>query len=444
MKELTADLLIKDGLIITVNQENQIIPRGDLAVVGDHIVMVGVDLPVQAKQTISARGKAVLPGLVDAHMHETLTRGICEDLPLNRWLDEICFPLDRSYTSEIMHAAALMNQAEMILGGITTFIDIYRYPAACAEVAVQSGMRAILAPQIISNPPLVGETVASAEAFVSEWCRAQKSPRVMAAFGPHAPYSCIPSDLKMIAELAEKYGTLIHSHLGETTWEVSVIKERYGCSPTEYYDRNGLLSKRLSVAHGIHFTEEEIRLLKKHNVSTVYNPSSNMKIASGVARINALQEAGITVGLGTDSNLSNNNLDMWEEMRIGSTLQKLSNNDASILPSRMMLRMATIESAKALSLDSCIGSLESEKKADIILVDLNKPHMWPLLDGSLNNIVDQLVYSANAADVTDSIIDGKHIMADRSLLTMNLAEIKKEVDSAVKKLIHTAGLLPES
>ncbi len=184
----------------------------------------------------------------------------------------------------------------------------------------------------------------------------------------------------------------------------------------------------------------EIRLLKEHNVSVVYNPSSNMKLASGIAGVTALQQAGITVGLGTDSNLSNNNLDMWEEMRIGAMLQKLNTNDAGVLPSRMMLRMASIEAAKALGLDKQIGSLEPGKKADLILVDLNQPHLWPLLDGPLNNIVDQLVYSANAADVTDSFIDGKQIMAERSLLTLNLAEIKKEVDYATKVLVKSAGL----
>jgi 5-methylthioadenosine/S-adenosylhomocysteine deaminase len=440
MKEMVADLLIHDGLVITVNRENQIFPEADVAVVDDRIVAIGPHLPIQAKKTVSARGKAVLPGLINAHMHETLTRGICEDLPLNRWLVEVCFPLDRSYSFEIMHAAGLMNQAEMILGGITTFMDIYRHPAACAEVAIQSGMRAILAPQIISDPPLVGETVETAEAFVSEWCKGKKSSRVMAAFGPHAPYSCNPSDLKKVADLVQKYDTLIHSHLGETVWEVNVIKERYGCSPTEYYERNGLLSGKLSAAHGVHLTSDEIHLLKERNVSIVYNPSSNMKLASGIAEVNTLQQAGITVALGTDSNLSNNNLDMWEEMRIGATLQKLSAGDASVLPSRMMLRIATIEGAKAFGLDTQIGSLEPGKKADLILVDLNKPHLWPLLDGSLNNIIDQLVYSANSADVTDSFIDGKQIMAERSLLTLDLAEIRKEVDLATKKLIKSAGL----
>lgn len=442
MQELVADLLIHDGLVITLDRENRVFQEADVAVTGDRITAIGAHLQVKSKKTISGRGKAVLPGLVNAHMHETLTRGICEDLPLERWLEEVCFPLDRSYTYEIMRTAAMMNQAEMILGGITTFIDIYRFPAACAEVAVQSGMRAVLAPQIISDPPLVGETLESAEAFVAEWQRGKKSARVVAAFGPHAPYSCIPSDLKKVACLAEKYDTPIHSHLSETLWEVNVIKERYGCSPAEYYAQNGLLNRRLSVAHGVHLSKEEIGLLKKHDVSVVYNPSSNMKLASGIAGIDALQQAGITVGLGTDSNLSNNNLDMWEEMRLGATLQKLSSGDASLMPSRTMLRMATIAGAKALGLDQQIGSLEPGKKADLILVDLNKPHLWPLLEGSLNNVADQLVYSANAADVSDSFVDGKQIMAERTLLAMDLAEIRKEVDSATKQLVKSAGLIP--
>lgn len=441
MTDVFVDLLIQGGLVITINQDDQILSDADVAVKDGRIIAIGPNLKIQADQIISAKGKAVLPGLVDAHMHETLPRGFCEDLPLDRWLVEVCFPLDRSYTFDIMHATALMNQAEMILGGITTFIDIYRYPAACAEVVVQSGLRGIFAPQIMSDPPLVGETVDSAENFVSEWCMNKKSDRVITAFGPHAPYSCTPIDLRRIADLAEKYESLIHSHLAETLWEVNVIKERHGCSPAEYYDVNGLLSKRLSVAHGVHLTDKEMGLLNERNVSVVYNPTSNMKLASGIAKVKALKQAGITVALGTDSNLSNNNLDMWEEMRTGAILQKLGNDDATALPCKTILRMATIEGARAFGLEDQIGSLEIGKKADMILIDLNKPHLWPLLDGDLNNIIEHLVYSANAADVSSTIVNGKLLMVDRSLTTLDLPEIKKLVDAAINKLLKTAGLI---
>lgn len=440
MAEDHVDLLITNGLVITINPDDQILANTDIAIKDGRIVEIGQRLICQADQTISAEGKVVMPGLVNAHMHETLPRGICEDLPLDRWLVEVCFPLDRSYNFEIMYASALMNQAEMILGGTTTFVDIYRYPAACAEVLLLSGLRGMLAPQIFSDPPLVGETIESAEAFVYDWCGGKRSSRVIAAFGPHAPYSCNPGDLRRITDLAEKYNTPIHTHLDETIWEVNVIRARHGKSPAEYLDSAGLLSSRLSVAHGVHLSQSEITLLKQRGVPVVYNPTSNMKLASGVAPIKALQESGVIVALGTDSNLSNNNLDMWEEMRTGTILQKLYSGDATVLPCRTILRMATMGGATALGLQDEIGSLEPGKKADLIILDLNKPHLWPLLEGDLNNIMEHLVYSTAAADVSHTIVDGRLLMSDRSLLTLDLKEIKEQVDSAAKQLISNAGL----
>jgi 5-methylthioadenosine/S-adenosylhomocysteine deaminase len=432
------DLLIRNGMVIPMDGGPKVCPATDVAIVADCIFAIGPHLNVEAKQIIDARGHAVLPGLVDAHMHETLTRGICEDLPLDRWLSEICYPLDRSYTYEIMLASAMMNQAEMIMGGITTFIDIYRYPQACAEIALKSGLRAILAPQIISDPPLVGESVESAEAFVSSW--KGRSSRVLPAFGPHAPYSCTPNDLHRIADLAEKYDTPIHSHLGETSWEVGVIRERYGLTPTEYYERQGLLSPRLSVAHGVKLTPPEIKLLADRGVAIVYNPTSNMKMAAGIAPIVEFQQAKLTVALGTDSNLSNNNLDMWEEMRLGAILQKLSTNNAGALPCQTILQMATIEGARALGLADKVGSIEVGKKADIILVDLNHPHLWPIFEGKQNNLVENLVYSANAGDISHTIVDGQVLMSDRILKTLDLSEVLKEVDGAAEKLLAISGL----
>jgi 5-methylthioadenosine/S-adenosylhomocysteine deaminase len=432
------DLLIKDGLVVTMNSRREIFQRADVAISDGCILKIAPDLELPAKSIIQARDHAVLPGLVNAHMHETLTRGACEDLPLDRWLVEVCFPLDRSYTYDIVHAAALMCQAEMILGGTTTFVDIYRYPAACAEVSQVSGLRAVLTPQILIDPPEVGESIESAEAFVSTW--QGRNPRITPGFGPHAPYSCPPEAYRRIAELAEKYDAPIHTHLAETRWEVGVIAERYGCSPTEYLLRQGMLSPRLSVAHGVYLTEAEILLLAEHGTAVVYNPTSNMKLASGVAPVPEMLSSGLVVGLGTDSNLSNNNLDMWEEMRTGAVLQKLHHNDASALPCGTILEMATLGSAKALGMAEKIGSLEPGKQADMILVDLNQPHLWPLFQGRHLRLVEQLVYSANAADVTHTIVAGQVLMADRQLITLNLDEVRSGVESATQKLFAIAEL----
>lgn len=433
-----ADLIIRKGLVITMDGERRTLGSGDVAVIGDQIIAVGPNLSLEARTVIDARDHAVLPGLVNAHMHETLTRGLAEDLPLDRWLAEICFPLDRAYTPDIMRAAAEMNQLEMIRGGTTTFLDIYRHPSACAEVAQISGLRAVFAPQIIVDPPGVGETIDSAEAFVADW--AGRSPCITTAFGPHAPYSCTPETYRRIVDLAEDYDVPIHTHLAETRWEMDTIAERYGCSPAEHLDRMGVLGSRLSVAHGVHLTPRDIQLLRDRNVSVVYNPTSNMKLASGVAPILDLVAAGVRVGLGTDSNLSNNNLDMFEEMRVGAILQKLSRTDAAALPCSEVLEMATIDGAKALDMDGSIGSLEPGKQADIILVDLDQAHLWPLLEGRHSNIAEQLVYSASAADVTHTIVAGKVLMDERQVLTLDVTEVRRAVTEATRELLSLAGL----
>jgi 5-methylthioadenosine/S-adenosylhomocysteine deaminase len=235
------DLLIRNGLVITMDEGRRILSPGDIAVLGDQIAAVGPDLSVEAGIVIDGRDHAVLPGLVNGHTHETLTRGLAEDLPLDRWLAEICFPLDRAYTPEIMRAAAMMNQLEMIRGGVTTFLDIYRYPSACAEVARVSGLRVILAPQIIVDPPGVGETVASAQAFVAEW--KGRNPRITTAFGPHAPYSCPPQTYQRVVELADQYRVPIHTHLAETQWEIETVSERYAGTPVQHLDRLGVRSR---------------------------------------------------------------------------------------------------------------------------------------------------------------------------------------------------------
>ncbi|HID86713.1 MAG TPA: amidohydrolase [Anaerolineae bacterium] len=432
------DLLIRGGLVITMNSRRRVIADGEIAIREGYIVAVGTELDVEASQIINATGCAVLPGLVNAHTHETLTRGLCEDLPLDRWLEEICFPLDRSYTPEVMRAAALLNQLEMIKGGTTTFLDIYRFPAAAAEVAEESGLRAIFAPQIMETPAGVGETIEAAAAFVEAW--RDRNPRVHAWFGPHAPYTVSPEGYRRVWDLAEKYDVGVHTHLAETRWEVEQLWEQYGCTPVEHLERLGLLGPRLTVAHGVHLSQRDIELLRDRDVAVVYNPTSNMKLASGVAPVPDLLAAGVRVGLGTDSNLSNNNLDMFEEMRMGALLQKLHRKDAAAMSCGEMLAMATIGGARALSLADEIGSLEVGKKADLIVVNLEQPHLWPLFDDELLNVVEHLVYSANAADVTHTIVDGQVLMADRRVLTLDEAAVYREVQTAARELVARAAV----
>jgi 5-methylthioadenosine/S-adenosylhomocysteine deaminase len=433
------DLLIHDGYIITMDSRNNRYRTADIAVRNGLIAAIGPHLSGEAKIEINAAGNAVLPGLIDCHMHETLLRGIIEDLPLMRWLYEICFPKDRAFQPEHERAAAYMNQLEMIRGGITTFIDIFRFPAEAALIAEQSGLRAIFSPQVIDDPPGAGETLESNLAFIRDW-KDRVPGRIFTWFGPHAPYSCSAETFKSMQALAEQYDVGIHTHLAETQDEVTLFRDRFGKTSVEYLHDLGVLSSRLLVAHGVHLTDQDIHLLAENDVAVAYNPSSNMKLASGVARLHEMLEAGVRVGLGTDSNLSNNNLDMFEEMRTGAILQKLWRSDAEAVRCELILRMATNLAANCLGLGDVIGSLELGKRADIIIVDLHVPHMWPVLPEPGSNIQEQLVYSANAGDVLTTIVDGNVLMQDRKVFTLDMVQAESMVNSAAQDLVHQAGL----
>jgi 5-methylthioadenosine/S-adenosylhomocysteine deaminase len=428
--------------VVTLNNSGDILDGTALAVDRGRIVGLGPSDAFSPRRVLDAQRNAVLPGFVNAHMHECLLRGYAEDQPLMDWLEFICFPKDRAYEPHHMRAAALMSQLEMIRGGITTFIDIFRFPDEAAQIAEQSGLRAIFSPQIIENPAGTGESIEQAEGFVREW-KDRVPGRIFPWFGPHAPYSVTGNGYQQIRHLADTYGVGIHTHLAETKAEVDQIVAAQGCSPVEYLDRLGILGPDCLAAHCVHVSTKDIEILRKSDVAVAHNPSSNMKLASGVAPIPEMIEAGLRVGLGTDSNLSNNNLDMFEEMRLAATLQKVTTLDARAIPCEAALRMATMGSASCLGLGDEIGSLEIGKRADIILVDLHKPHMWPTLAGRDGNIVEQLVYSANANDVVSTIVDGKPIMLDREVLTLDISTAEAIVHEAALDLLSKAGLTIE-
>jgi len=433
------DLVIRNGHIITMDGQGRRYQSADIAINNGVITEIGCALEVKGMTEIDANGNAVLPGLINCHTHETLLRGLTEDLPLMRWLDEICFPKDKAFQAEHQRAAALMTQLELIRGGTTSFIDIFRYPDEAAAVAESSGLRAIFSPQLIDEPAGAGETLESTVSFIENW-KDRVPGRIFTWFGPHAPYSCKKETFLKIIELAEKYDVGIHTHLAESYSEVEQFMSQYGKTSVYILDELGVLSSRLLVAHAVHLTDQEIELLARRDVAVAYNPTSNMKLASGVARIPELIRAGVRVGLGTDSNLSNNNLDMFEEMRVGATLQKLWRKDAEVMPCEQMLRMATIDAAVCLGLQEQVGSLEVGKRADIILVDLHAPHMWPVLPEPGSNIIEQLVYSASAGDVLTTIVDGEILMQDREFFTLDEKEIESIVHEAAMHLVRISGL----
>ncbi len=438
MEKEKVDLMICDGILLTKYDSEPF--EGSVCIKGNKIVAIGrpsrISRTFKAEKYLNAKGKAVLPGLVNAHMHECLLRGLCEDLPLMSWLSKICLPAERALRREHMRAAALLNQLEMIKSGTTTFIDIFRFQEEVAKVVKISGLRAVLSCQIMDESYRT-ETIVTNERLVKEW-NGKANGRIITWFGAHSPYTCSEETLLRVKEMAERYRVGIHIHIAETRDEVKRIKKEHGVTPVEYLDKIDFLKSRVHAAHCVHLTAKDIAILKKRRVTVAYNPTSNMKLASGVAPILKMQANGIIIGLGTDSFLSNNNLDMFEEMRIGSYLQKLYQTSASALPCREMLKMATLGSAACLDMDKEIGSLEVGKKADIILVNLSSPHLYPLFLRGPTNLVENLVYSANAGDVDTTIVDGRILMEDRKVKSLREEEVLRKAEKAAQDLYERA------
>lgn len=418
------DLLLGGSYLITMDHCDTRVKDGAVAVKDGKIAAIDTLTNLRAryaaKQEIVHENAVLLPGLINAHCHETLTRGLHEDLPLMRWLVEVCYPIEGSYTPEDMYAAALMTQLELIRGGVTTFIDIFRFADQGIKALKQSGLRCFFTPQFFDATCDHLESIDRTVQLIEQH-HGTENGRVNVWFGPHAPYSCGPESYARAAKLADELGVGIHTHLCETRDEVRIIKELYGKDPVQYLNDAGVFDVPNIMAHSIYLTDENIAFLAKKRETTglAYCPISNMKVADGVARVPDLLAAGCTLGLGTDSNLSNNGLDMFNEMRIGSCLQKVFRDDATIMPCFEMLRLATNGSAAVFKLQDKIGSLEIGKCADVIAVSFDEPHMWPVYYEKPSNIVEQLVYSARGADVITTVVDGRVLMDDRKVLTIN-------------------------
>jgi 5-methylthioadenosine/S-adenosylhomocysteine deaminase len=424
------DLLVDGGFVYT---GEDLLTDGAVAVDGRTVVAVGpsdrLRAEYDAETLIDASGRAVLPGLVNAHTHECLPRGFHEDLPLMEWLETSTLPAERALTPDQMEAAARLNQAEMIRSGTTTFAEIFRHQDVAADVARETGMRAIVSSQAIDDPYEIETVEANRKVF--EQYHGAADGRIQVWFGVHAPYTCHEETMVRAAELADRYDTRLHTHLAETESEVDQIDAEHGLTPVEYLDELGLLTERLHAAHCVHLTDEDVRLLADRGVSVAYNPVSNMKLADGVAPVLDLLAADVPVGLATDSNLSNNNLDMFEEMRIGSYVQKLHTEDPAAMSYELLLELATEGAARSLGLES-VGRLAPGWKADIITVSLDAPHLRPVFPEQ--NLLANLVYAGNGADVVDTIVDGAVLMRDRELLTIDEEAVFDRAQTAAREL----------
>lgn len=422
------DLLVTDALIVTCDDRMRVVHGGALAVDGGlvaGILEAGDGNAAKARETVSARGRIVMPGLVNMHCHagDSLYRGLVEGMPLEAWLDRLWVAQRATMTPEANHLGSLLGLAENLLGGATTVADMYWFPAETAKAAAELGMR-LSTGGIFFDPPGVGgrghaEYLSEAEGFFREH---SGSDTVIPAAMPHGTYTVSPERLVDAKRLADGYGALFHTHAAETRAERADIEGRYGLSVIRHMDRHGLLGRSTLLAHCVHVDDEEIDLIAGSGSVVVHNPLSNLKLGSGVAPVRRMLESGVRLALGTDGAVSGNDLDMWLAMRLAATLPKGFSMRADAVSPAEVLRMATLGGAEALGKGSELGSLEAGKRADFLLLDVTAVHAAPMFDP-----VSHLVYCAGRADVRDVYVGGRLVVADGSLAAMDIGPVLERV-----------------
>ncbi|RXZ78780.1 amidohydrolase [Paenibacillaceae bacterium] len=423
-------ILIKQSTIITGNGKPPFI--GDLLIEGDKITDIGPVISIEADQVIKGYGMAAMPGLINAHQHTpmSLLKGFSDDLKLMDWLDKKMLPAEAKMTAEDIYWGAKLSMAEMIKSGTTAFADMYIHMNEIALAVQEVGMRASLTRGLVFKEDDGGRRLAEALELIERWSGKAEG-RITTMFGPHSPYLCPPEPLKQIIQLAESKSIPIHIHLAETIEEVTMINQQYNQTPTEYLAQLGLFeTAHVLLAHSVHLTDSDVDLLAGMRGGVSHNPVSNLKLGCGIAPVIKMMDQGVTVGLGTDGSGSASTVDMFEEIKAASWLQKLHYGDPTRLSARQVLGMATAECAKLLNIHHDVGTLEIGKKADLILIDLRKPHLQPV-----HNIEALLAYSANGADVDTTIVNGKILMQDRELLTIDEEELYHQVTARAKRIV---------
>ena len=429
-----ADTILAHGVVVTMDDERNLWRDGGIAIKGGSIEYVGpwedVERKYHADDICDCTGLLLTPGIVNAHTHVpmSLLRGLSDDLRLDVWLLGYMMPVERAFVKpDFVRKGALLSLAEMLLSGITTFCDMYYFEEEIAKAVDEAGMRAILGETILKFPSpdasSYDEGLERTEKFIVDW---KDHPRVIPAVAPHAPYTATDDLLARAAEMALKYDVPLHIHLSETAQEVRESYKSFGLSPIARVDKLGVFRARTIAAHCVHADREDIQILRENNVGVAHNPSSNMKLASGIAPVQQMIRDGVHVGIGTDGPASNNNQNMVEELHLASLLAKVHTQDPTALPAEESFAMATIEGARALHLDHLIGSLEAGKRADIAAFSLDRPHLVPLFDLGPQNVYSHLVYTAQASDVRHVWVDGKLLLKDRKLLTIDYEKVAED------------------
>ncbi len=424
------DLLIQHGLVVTMDAQLRVIEDGAVAVQGTDIVQVGPSAELAAQfeagETLDAHNQLVMPGLINAHTHSpaAIFRGLTEDMRLEPWLQKSWRLETQFVNSQNIRVGALLAQAEMIRGGTTTALDMYWLPEVMVEVARQTGFRLMTGPVWlgIENAPdhiPESERTARGREFLQQY---RNDPLIVTCVQPHSTYT-VPNELLQQAwALAEEFGVWFNTHCSETVTEVETVTKNVGSSPPRYLDSLGILSPRTVLAHCVQVKPDEIDLLAQRGVTVAHCPGSNLKLASGIAPVASMQRAGVKLTIGTDGAQSSNDLDLWYDLRLAPILQKTMQGDPTVMPAIQVVKMATCDAARALGLGAKVGSLEAGKRADVILLNLNALHAQPLYD-----VYAQLLYALGREDVSTVLINGKFVLKERQLCTINESELLSQV-----------------
>ena len=457
------DLLLTNAHVLTMDEGFTVHAPGSVAIGAGRILDIGdIESAYEPLDTLDCRGRVVLPGLVNAHTHApmTLLRGLADDLRLDVWLMGYMMPVEREFVRpDFVALGTGLACAEMIRSGTTCFADMYYFEDAVAEATAASGLRALCAQTVLKFPSpdaaSFEDALARAREFIVRW---RGHELILPAVAPHAPYTCTTEILRSCAELACEFDVPLHTHLSETLFEVEQSRREHGMPVVPWIKKQRVFDARVLAAHCVHVDEGEIRALKEAGAGIAHNPTSNLKLGSGVAPVVRMLALGAAVGIGTDGAASNNDLDMFEEMRLAALLAKGVSGDPTAMPARQALAMATRMGARAMHCDAITGSLEPGKRADLIVVDLDRSHNVPRFDRDPNGVYAQLVYASKASDVVDVMCNGRWLMRDRRLLTLDedalrsaAADIARRVDmfliqreqSVLQKLIAIGGATEE-
>ena len=429
---MSSTLLIKNATIVTMNGKNEVIKNGNILIENNRITSVtnADQKNTPTTKVISGQGKVIIPGLINAHNHAAMSlfRSYADDYPLMEWLEKKIFPAEKKLEPEDIYWGALLAMLEMIRGGTTTFVDMYFYMEQTAKACMESGMRAMLSQVFIGENAVPGfNSLQDVKSFTEQWNNAANG-RITTILGPHAPYTCSPEFLQKVLKVTEDTQPLIHIHLSESRQEVDQSLEQYGKTPVAVMQDIGMFARDVLAAHCVHITDEDIDILSSNQVGIAHNPGSNMKLGNGVAPLTKLLNKEALVGLGTDGPASNNNLDMFEEIRLAALLQKVVNESPVSINAEQALSLATCCGARALKKDD-IGVIEAGKKADLAIIDFNQPHLQPEGDPIAN-----IVYSAAASDVETVIVDGKILFNQGEFLTLDREKIIHEANRRAKRL----------